>query len=324
MRIVIPAAGTGTRMRPHTFTVPKALVPVAGKPMIDHILDLLRTLEPTEVALVTGYLGDRLVAHLREDDSLPFRFYHQEERKGLGHAVWQVLRAGDPDETLIVLGDSILELDYTAVVRSPEALIGVKGVDDPQRFGIVELEGDRIRRLVEKPEHPESNLAIAGLYYFPSDKGLREALQRLIDEEIRTRGEYQLTDALQILIDNGEPMRPFPIEGWYDCGRPETLLETQRHLLRSGRDRTRTVEGSVIRPPVHLSDEAIIESSIIGPDVTVEKGAVIRDSIVSDSIVCRGAEVTGCRIAQSIVGIDAVVRGRATRINIGQNAEYQE
>ena len=324
MRIIIPAAGTGTRMRPHTFTLPKALVPVAGKPMIDHILDLVRGLEPSEVALVTGYLGDRLVEHCRADGSLPFRFYHQEERKGLGHAVWQVMGEAEPDETLIVLGDSILELDYAGIVGSPEARIGVCEVEDPRQFGIVELEGDRIRRLVEKPDEPASRLAIAGLYYFPSDKGLRAALRGLIDEDIRTRGEYQLTDALQILIDSGEPMRPFPIEGWFDCGRPDTLLETQRHLLRSGRDRPRSIEGSVIRPPVHLSDEAIIESSIIGPDVTVETGAVIRESIVTDSIVCRGAEITGCRITQSILGAGSISRGRSLRISIGQNAEYHE
>jgi glucose-1-phosphate thymidylyltransferase len=324
MKIIIPAAGVGTRLRPHTFTVPKALIPVAGKPMITHIIDLVAELKPTEIAVVVGFLGDQLVEYLQSHFSLPFRFYHQAEMKGLGHAVWQVMKEGADGETLIVLGDTILDVDYASVVDGGESVIGVKEVDDPRRYGVVELDGKYAKKLVEKPEKPASNLAIVGLYYFPRAEGLHGALKSLIEKKIQTKGEFQLTDALQILIDKGEPMRTFPVEEWYDCGKPETLLETQRLLLQKHPGSREKVDGSVICPPVHLSEKAVIEGSIIGPYVTAEDGVHIRNSIVSDSILCRGADLDGCRISGSIVGIDARVRGREVQLNIGQEAEFHQ
>jgi len=322
MRVIIPAAGEGTRLRPHTYTVPKALIPVAGKPMIAHILDHVRDLKPTEVSIVVGFLGEQIVDHFRDRDPLPFRFFYQAERKGLGHAIWQVLKDDRDEETLIVLGDSIIDADYGGAIASSESLIGVKEVDDPRRFGIVEVEMGFVTRLVEKPEEPASNLAIVGLYYFPSTEKLRGALRTMIEKDIRTKGEYQLTDALQILIDKGERMRPLPIEGWFDCGKPETLLATQRHLLDKHGGFNEAVAGCVIRPPVHLSAHATIEGSIIGPYVTVEDRVVITGSIVSDSIICQGAELVQCHVIGSIVGSDAKVKGQGARLNIGQEAEF--
>ena len=322
MKVIIPVAGVGTRLRPHTFTVPKALIPVAGKPMIDHIIELLVGLKPSEISLVVGFLGDQLVDYLKGHYSLPFRFYHQAERKGLGHAVWHVLKEGTDEETLIVLGDSILDVDYASVVDSREALIGVKEVEDPGRFGVVELDGEYVSRLEEKPDEPPSNLAIVGLYYFPSSKGLADALNTLIESDIQTRGEYQLTDALQILIDKGEPIRTVPVNEWYDCGKPETLLETQRKLLDKRQGPRESIDGSVIHPPVYLSEKAIIDGSVVGPYVTAEDGVVIRNSIVSDSIICRGAELDGCSITGSIGGIEAKVKGQGIQLNIGQKAEF--
>lgn len=322
MRVIIPAAGVGTRLRPHTFTVPKALIPVAGKPMINHIIERIAGLEPTEIAMVVGYLGDQVIEYLEDHYSLPFRFYQQTERKGLGHAVWQVLRENTADETLIVLGDSILVLDYKSIVESREVCIGVKEVEDPRRFGIVEMDGEWVVRLVEKPEVPTSNLAIVGLYYFPSAEGLGNALKTLIDNDIRTKGEYQLTDALQILIDKGDAMRTIPVDGWYDCGKPETLLETQRKLLDLEPGFQGKIQGSVIHPPVHLSEKVTIDGSIVGPYVTAEDGVIIRNTIVSDSILCRGAELDGCHITGSIVGVEAKVKGRGIQVNIGEKAEY--
>lgn len=322
MRVIIPAAGVGTRLRPHTFTVPKALIPVAGKPMINHIIERVAELDPTEIAVVVGHLGDQMIDYLQDHYTLPFRFYHQTERKGLGHAVWQVLKEDTADETLIVLGDSILVLDYKSIVESGETCIGVQEVEDPRRFGIVELEGERVTRLVEKPEVPTSNLAIVGLYYFPSSEGLGDALKTLIDKDIRTKGEYQLTDALQILIDKGEPMRIIPVDGWYDCGKPETLLETQRKLLDMVPGFQGEIKGSIIHPPVNLSKKAVIDGSIIGPYVTAEDGVIIRNAIVSDSILCRGAEIDGCHLTASIVGVDAKVKGEGVQLNIGEKAEF--
>jgi glucose-1-phosphate thymidylyltransferase len=322
MKVIIPVAGVGTRLRPHTFTIPKALIPVAGKPMIDHIIEMLVGLKPTEMSLVVGFLGDQLVDYLEGHYSLPFHFYHQTERKGLGHAVWHVLKDGSDDKTLIVLGDTILDLDYNMVVDSKEALIGVKEVEDPRRFGVVELDGEYVSRLEEKPDKPSTNLAIVGLYYFPSSKSLGDALSTLIEKDIRTRGEYQLTDALQILIDKGEPMRTIPVEGWYDCGKPETLLETQRIILDKKRGSRELIDGSVIHSPVYLSEKAIIDGSVVGPYVTAADGVIIRNSIVSDSIICKGAKLDGCNVTGSIVGVEAKVKGKGIQLNIGQKAEF--
>ncbi len=291
--------------------------------MIAHIIELVQDLNPSEISVVIGFLGDQVQDYLEKHFALPFAFYRQAEMKGLGHAVWQVLKEGSAGETLIVLGDSIIDVDYSTVVSNEDPVIGVKEVEDPRRFGIVELEGGFVKRLVEKPDNPTSNLAIAGLYYFPSGEGLHDAMRTLIDGDIRTKGEYQLTDALQILIDKGERMRPFPIEGWYDCGKPETILETQRNLLRKKGGSYLPIEGSLIRPPVVISENATVDGSIIGPDVTLEDDVVIRNSIVSDSIICRGAEIIDGNITGSIVGINARVKGRGIQVNIGRNAEFE-
>jgi glucose-1-phosphate thymidylyltransferase len=302
--------------------MPKALIPVAGKPMIEHILDRLRGLKPSEVSLVVGFLGDKIVDYLGDESSLPLRFYYQREMLGLGHAIWQVLKEVDDGDALIVLGDSILDVDYDSAVKSKETVIGVREVDDPRRFGVVIVHDDGyIHRLVEKPDEPVSRLAIAGLYYFPSVHGLREALGTLIEKDIRTKGEYQLTDALQILIDKGENMRPFTIDGWYDCGKPETLLETQRLLLDKEGGTHQVLDGSIVRPPVAISERAAISGSVIGPYVSVDAGATIRDSVISDSVVFRGAEVEGCRLSASLIGIDAKVQDYNGSVNVGQKAE---
>src|SRR5438093_1082376 len=230
---IIPAAGVGTRLRPHTHTQPKVLLHVAGKPMLGHILDELPALGVQKIVLIVGYMGERVVEYVRAAyPALEVETVEQPERLGLGHAVSLAAPHVDDQPLLIILGDTLFEADLPAVIRGGTSSIGVQSVDDPRRFGIVELDRDgRIRRMVEKPEHPASNLAITGVYYFRRGGPLFAALRELQEKNVRTRGEFQLTDAMQLLVSRGETITTFPIQGWYDCGKTETLLETNRVLL---------------------------------------------------------------------------------------------
>lgn len=326
MKIVIPAAGQGTRLRPHTHALPKVMLPVAGRPIIGHILADVAELKPEEVRLVVGYRGDTVERYARSAfPDLPVRIVWQTEQLGLGHAVLQGLVPGDDDAVLVVLGDTVFDVDYREVVSHEDHVLGVRPVPDPERFGIVELDGsgDRIAKLVEKPARPKGNLALVGLYYVHDGDVLRKAIEDLVGERAQTRGEYQLTDALQRMIDAGETFVPYQIGGWYDCGKPETLLSTNRALLdlRSPSVPIGAAERSVVIPPVHVSPGCAIENAVVGPHVSMAEGATIRDSIVRDSILAEGAHVEGVVLESSIVGPEVRVRGRARIVNLGDNSE---
>jgi glucose-1-phosphate thymidylyltransferase len=322
MKAVIPVAGIGTRLRPHTHTIPKALVPVAGKPIVGHILDELEPIGVRDVVLVTGYMGDRVKDYVTEAyPSLNICCVDQEERKGLGHAIYLTRECVSGEPVLIVLGDTVVTADYSALVRGDRTLIGVKEVEDPSLFGVVEVEDGRVKSLVEKPDVPPSNLAIVGLYYIVNSDLLYESLAEVIEGGIRTKGEYQLTDALKIMLERGEVMGTFPVEGWHDCGRPETLLETNRVLLERSGGNARDIEGAILLSPVAIDPTAEIERSVVGPYVSVAAGAVIRDSVVRDSILNAGAVVERSVLGQSLVGEGAVVKGHFQKLNVGDSSE---
>ncbi len=326
MKIVIPAAGQGTRLRPHPHTLPKVMLPVAGRPIIGHILADVAGLEPDEVRLVVGYRGDTVERYARRAfPDLPIRLVWQEQQLGLGHAVLQALEPGDHDDVLVILGDTVFDVDYAQVIAHEDHVLGVRPVPDPERFGIVELDGSggRISKLVEKPAEPKGNLALVGLYYIRDGELLREAIASLVSDDARTRGEYQLTDALQRMIDAGERFVPFEIGGWYDCGKSETLLATNRALLdlRASDLPTGGVDRSVLIPPVHVGPGCAIENAVVGPYVSMAEGASIRDSIVRDSILAEGAHVEGAVLEGSIVGPEVRIRGRAQTVNLGENSE---
>jgi glucose-1-phosphate thymidylyltransferase len=327
LRVVIPVAGVGTRLRPHTHTLPKVLVPVAGRPMLGHILEELRAYDVDEVTLVVGYLGDLVREYVTGAFPYKFRFVEQSEMKGLGHAIWLTKPEGaaTAGPLLIVLGDTLFDADFKSILNSKSNWIGVKEVEDGRRFGIVELEGDRIVRMVEKPKVPPTNLAIVGIYLIQDPELLYGCLDRIVGGDVRSAGEIQLTDALVMMLNEGAEMRPFKIDAWYDCGKPETLLDTNRRIL--DRDATKGRLGStghrpdvVIRQPVAIAADALIEASIIGPHVTVQQGATIRGSIIEDSIVSAQAEIVGAHLSGSIIGERAVIQGRPTMLNVGDSS----
>jgi glucose-1-phosphate thymidylyltransferase len=233
MRAIIPVAGVGSRLRPHTYSVPKVLLNVAGKPIIGHILDTIIAAGYDEATVIIGYLGEMVKEYVLANYKIKFDFVEQEERLGLGHAIYISRHTFSRDPILIILGDTVFDVDLKKMVGSPHTEIGVKPVEDPRRFGVAEIQGEFISHLVEKPDKPVSNLAIVGLYYIRQPQTLVDCLKEMIKSNVRTKGEYQLTDALQMMLDRGEQMRAFPIEGWYDCGKPETLLSTNLHRVRT-------------------------------------------------------------------------------------------
>ena len=319
---IVPAAGVGTRLRPHTYTRPKVLLQVGGKPMLGHLLDELAALGIRKTVLIVGYMGERVVAYVRDHHpELEVEFVEQPERLGLGHAVSLAAPHAGSGPILIVLGDTLFEADLAAVLAGGTSSIGVKAVDDPKRFGIVEVDArGRVLRMVEKPDQPASNLAITGVYYFSRGEPLFAALRELQERGVRTRGEFQLTDGMQLLVERGEILTTFPITGWYDCGKTETLLETNRVLLDK-RPASSRPAGALVIPPVAVAEGAVVEACVLGPHVSIAAGARLSHAVIRNSIVNEHARIENAVLEGSVVGEEAVVRGSFRRVNLGDSSE---
>jgi len=321
MKVIIPVAGIGSRLRPLTHTAPKVLLNVAGKPILGHVLDGLKGLELDEVIFVIGFMGEKIIDYVRKNYRFKSSFVRQKELKGLGYAIYLGTRGVKKSEpVLIILGDTVFEMDLKKVIKENHDALGIKEVDDPKRFGIVELKNGYASRLIEKPERPTSKKALVGVYYVRSGDLLKKALWELMNEGMRTQGEYQLTDALQLMIDKGVKFQTFDVEGWYDCGKPETLLETNRHLL-SRIKRSKDVTGSLVIPPVYLPKNCLIEKSVIGPYVSVGECAVIRNSFIKNSILGDKSEVSYCLLDSSLVGNNSRVLGKFQKLYVGDSSE---
>jgi len=321
MKAIIPVAGIGTRLRPLTHTAPKVLLHVAGKPILAHVLDGLKGLRIDEVIFVIGFMGEKIIEYVRKNYKFKSTFIKQKELKGVGYAVYSATRRikkGEP--LLIILGDTVFEMNLKPVIRKNYDSLGIKEVEDPRRFGVVKLKDGFASKLIEKPDKPISKKALVGVYYIKSSQLLKKTLWEIIDKDIRTRGEYQLTDALQLMINEGVKFSTFDVEGWYDCGKPETLLETNRHLLARIK-KTRQIKGSVIIPPVFIPKSCQVENSIIGPNVSVGESAVIRHSVIKNSILGEKSEVNFCLLDSSLVGNNSQVLGKFQKLNVGDSSE---
>jgi glucose-1-phosphate thymidylyltransferase len=322
VKAVIPVAGKGTRLRPHTHTIPKPLVNVAGKPILGHIIEALCAAGVRQMAFVVDRRGDSIPEFVRQSyPDIDSEFVEQATADGLGGAIHRTRAFGTGGPLLILLGDTILRADFRAIVGRDANLIGVKPVEDPRRFGVCLVDGDRITGMVEKPDTPISNLAIVGVYRFTDATPLYDALDENVRRGIRTRGEFQLTDALQRMIEAGVDMRTFPIEGWFDCGTIDTLLATNRYLLAEHHQPPRACPGNLIVPPVAIHDSAVLVGSIVGPNVSVAAGARVTNSIVRDSIIHNDAVVENALLDGSVVGNRASVLMRCARLNVGDSTE---
>ena len=322
INVVIPAAGVGTRLRPHTHTAPKGMLHVAGKPILGHILDRLAGLKGLgTIYVVVGFLAEKIETYIESNYDLDIRFVHQDDLRGLGFAVHLAMGSIDGDDPLLViLGDTIIEINLESFMDGPDDALGVKEVDDPRRFGVAVEENGLVRRLVEKPEIPPSNLAVVGLYGIKNTALLRRCLNDIVERNQTAKGELQMTDALQLMIERGSRMAAWRVEGWFDCGKTETLLLTNRHLLE-GHHRQYTIEGSIVLSPSFVADSAKIERSIIGPHVSIGDGATVRESVISNSIISDGASVGRCVLEDSMIGSNAWVSGHIQRLNVGDSSE---
>ncbi|MBI4810913.1 MAG: nucleotidyl transferase, partial [Ignavibacteriales bacterium] len=294
----------------------------AGKPIIGHILDKIVDDGFDEATIIVGQMGDKIRDYVESHFKIQFDFDEQAEPKGLEHAISHAASTFSTEPILIILGDTIFDVNLKPVVKETYTSLGVKQVDDPRRFGVVEMKDGFVSKLIEKPEHPTSNLALVGLYWICNPKLLEQCIEDLFRKDKKTKGEYQLTDALQSMVERGEKVKTFNVEGWYDCGKPETLLETNRHLLDKTPNKVK-IDGVVIVPPVFVAKSAKISRSIIGPYATIADCAVVEDSIIRNSIVSEEAEVARALLENSLIGSNAVIQGNYKRINIGDSSEIE-
>ncbi len=323
MRAIIPVAGFGTRLKPHTLTHPKVLLNVGGKPIISHIIEKLLEENITEATFIVGYLGDRIEAYIGETfPELKAEYVEQKELLGLGHAIYQAVPTFNNEEIVIILGDTVFDVDLNQITNLETSSLGVKEVEDPRRFGVAELKDNYITRLIEKPQNPTTNLALVGLYYIKDSLLLTKSLEELFTKEIKTKNEYQLTDALQLMIDKGETFSTFPVEGWYDCGKPETLLSTNQFILKKDSKEV-AIDSVVINQPVYIAPTAKISNSVVGPYVSIADGCEVVDSVVKNSIINKNSKVKRMLLTDSIVGADAKVKGSLHKMNVGDSLELE-
>lgn len=322
MRIVIPLAGFGTRLRPHTFSKPKPLMYVAGKPVLAHILDELVALDPEQVVFIVGYLGDQIEEYVREHYAFDAQFVEQRQLLGQAHAL-HLAREHISGPTVIIFVDTIAKTDLSVIERSQaDGIAFVKEVVDPRRFGVVVVEDGQVRRFIEKPDTDEHRLAVIGLYYIRDGDHLMHHVERLITSGRRTKGEYYLVDALQLMVDDGARFEVEEVDVWQDCGTPEAVLETNRYLLGHGHSNAADVvaEDSVIVPPAYVAPSARIRRSVIGPNVTIAGDCVVENAIVEDSIVDEESTLVDTILDGSIVAPRVTIRGARQQMNIGDTS----
>lgn len=326
MKAIIPVAGIGSRLRPHTHTQPKSLIPVAGKPILGHIMDKLTAAGINDFVFIIGYLGDKLEQYIKENyPKCNSSFVIQTVGKGTGHAIWLARDLmPDNEELFIVFGDTIFEVDLEPVFNSPYSMLGVKRVEDPRLFGVAELDEEGfISKLVEKPQIPKSNQALVGLYKIKEAKILKECLSYNIENEVKTQNEFHLTDALMCMIQKGIKFKPFELNQWFDCGKKDILLQTNQVLLNrmEPEDYSKRFKNTIIVPPVFIGADAQIRDSIIGPNVSVGYNANITRSMIKNSIIGPYAELENAILDDSLIGSDAQLIGTVQSLNLGDSAE---
>jgi glucose-1-phosphate thymidylyltransferase len=327
MKALIPVAGAGTRLRPHTYTQPKPLIPVAGKPILAHIIDELVKAGFTEFVFVIGYLGEKVRDFVQNHyKNIHCEFVVQNERQGLGHAVWTARDfLKDEEELLIVLGDTVFDMDMSLMLKTTTTSLGVQTVADPREFGIVDLDDKGfVKKVTEKPRIPHSNLALVGLYKILEVNELLRGIEFNMKNDIRTNGEFQLADGLQRMIEKGVKMTTVQVNNWFDCGKKDILLETNRSLLEKHNifDVDLPVyDNTIIIHPVSIGDNCDITDSIIGPYVTIASNTKIEASIIRDSIIGSYSTLREIILNQSVIGSDTSIRGIRRSLNIGDNTE---
>jgi len=329
MKLIIPLAGYGSRLRPHTYTKPKPLLNVAGKPILKHILDSFKPMKFSEIIFITGPMKEKIENFVKENYSGKVRFIPQEIMNGNASAVY-LAKEFVHEDVLILYADTLFDIDFKKFKKAVkdknvDGLIWVKEVENYQRFGVVVTDsGGVITQMVEKPKEPISKLANIGMYYVKDSWAMFRAIEYLFEHNITIKKEYYFADALSLLVKSGKKFLAPEVKMWLDCGTFETLLETNKILLEKNHEIKSKPKNSVIVQPVSINKGVIIENSVVGPYVSIAEGAIIKDSIVSNSIIDDNARLNSVNIKDSTVGHDSVMNGGFKKINLGASSEMHE
>lgn len=323
MDVILPVAGLGSRLRPQTWTKPKPLVSVAGKAMLAHVIDRVLPIEPDSIIFITGFLGSQIETWARETLDVPLAFVEQPVMRGQTDAILQARDLAKKD-ALILFPDMLFEADFSGLAESDaDVVMYTKEVEDPSALGVAVVEGDRITRLVEKPQELISNLAVIGIYYVKDMNALYSAIDEQMERGISLKNEYFIADAIQIMIDRGLKVVPRTVTAWEDSGNVENLLGTNRYILDRVSTSSPAFETSIIVEPSIVADDAVLEYSIIGPYASIGSGSVVRNSRIQNSVLEDQAIVEDSRLDASIVGRRARVVGLSGRVNIGDDGSVQ-
>ncbi len=323
MKVILPVAGTGSRLRPFTLSLPKCLLPIAGKTLLEHIMESYATLPVTEQIFITGYKGELVEDFIRRSHFKNARSVRQKNPQGLGEAISLSLPFLTDDEPLlIILGDTLFDSDLSFLKTEEENVLMTREVEDPRRFGVAVTDANGyVSKLVEKPETFISNEALVGIYYIRDVSLLRRSLERLIREDIRTRNEYQLTDALELMLSSGAKFRTEKIKSWLDCGTAETFLKTNATILAKQPPKPYHFDDCRIVPPCYIADTAIVRKSVIGPNVSVGPNVVIENSKISDTVISEQTTLVDSEVSHSIFGGDSEVKGFKGSLFLGDHSK---
>ena len=314
MKVIMPMAGKGTRLLPLTKRVPKPLVNVAGQPVMDYVMDALRRAgKLDELIVITGHLKEKVEAYIRKNYDVPARFIEQKVLDGTAGAV-NLARPYVDGPVIVIFVDTLFDADLSIVKNTKaDGIIWTKEVEDYQRFGVVVTDKQgHMTKIVEKPNTPISKRANIGLQYVKDWRTLFDGIEHVLKSPPGIGGEFFLTDAFQYMVDQGKKLLVSEVGGWYDCGKVDTLLETNQHLLEHGRGRrpAKVPVGVQIKEPVYIEDGVTLKDSEVGPNVAVEAGSTIEGSTVTNSILGRGVQVKNAKVLGSVIGDKQVIDGR--------------
>lgn len=327
-------AGRGSRLRPHTLTVPKPLVPVAGKPIVQRLVEDITKVcgeSVDEIAFIIGDFGDQVESDLinvAESLGAKGSIYHQEEALGTAHAIL-CAKESLKGNVVVAFADTLFKADFT-LDTTTDGIIWVSQIDDPSAFGVVKLDDNNvITEFVEKPETFVSDLAIIGIYYFKDGEYLSNELQYLIDNNIKEKGEFQLTNALENMKSKGTKFKTGAVSEWLDCGNKNATVYSNQRVLEFEKDQNNVSEkaqiiNSVIIQPCLVSDDAKIENSVVGPHVSIGANTVIINSIIKNSIIQNNTSINGANIADTMVGNHVSYSKKSKDLSIGDYSEINE
>lgn len=327
VRAFIPVAGVGTRLKPHTYTQPKGLIQVAGKPILGHIIDHLKQAGIRDIVFIIGYLGNKIEEYvLRHHPDIDAHFVLQADGRGTAHALWMARDLiPEQDPLLIIFGDTIIEADLYEILKYPGTILGVKKVDDPRLFGVAELDDKgTIIRVVEKPAIPKSNLALIGMYRIAESALFKRSLEEMIEEGSQRQNEFHLTEVLMRMIQAGARMKTFDVKNWFDCGRKDILLQTNAKLLKTStypKAVQEEYDRVILIPPVYIGPNCRISNSIIGPNVSIGESSEVSSAIIQNSIIGSNSHIEMAGLSASVIGNDSTLKGVGLSLNLGDSTE---